>query len=182
MIGDIAINAYSIICYVASFSVGIFFGTSEGLQPLIGQCYGAKDGKNMKFYFHSGLLINFVGGTFINLLLLFFGGGVCALFGTDAETLAYTVQVMPLYAWGFVVMSFNLMISSYFYSTTRSKQADVVNLLRSFVLNTACILLLPRLIASSGIIWFTFGIAEALVLIVAVILLRQSEKNGIVYR
>lgn len=104
------------------------------------------------------------------------------LFGTDAETLAYTVQVMPLYAWGFVVMSFNLMISSYFYSTTRSKQADVVNLLRSFVLNTACILLLPRLIGNSGVIWFTFGIAETLVLIVAVILLRQSEKNGIVYR
>ena len=182
MIGDIAINAYSIICYVASFSVGIFFGTSEGLQPLIGQCYGAKDEKNMKFYFHSGLLINFVGGIAVNLLLLFFGGGVCALFGTDAQTLAYTVKVMPLYAWGFIVMSFNLMISSYFYSTTRSKQADVVNLLRSFVLNTACILLLPRLLGSSGMIWFTFGIAEALVLIVAVILLRQSEKNGIVYR
>ena len=60
--GDMAINAYSIICYVASLSVGIFFGTSEGLQPLIGQCYGAKDEKEMKFYFRSGIIINLVGG------------------------------------------------------------------------------------------------------------------------
>lgn len=42
-IGDIAVNAYSIIFYVASFSVAIFFGTAEGLQPLFGHCYGSRD-------------------------------------------------------------------------------------------------------------------------------------------
>ena len=47
--GEIAINAYSIISYVASFSVAIFFGTSEGLQPLIGQSFGAKNEKDLKF-------------------------------------------------------------------------------------------------------------------------------------
>lgn len=35
-IGDIGINAYSIINYVASFSAAVFFGSSEGLQPLFG--------------------------------------------------------------------------------------------------------------------------------------------------
>lgn len=176
--GDMAINAYSIICYVASFSVGVFFGTSEGLQPLIGQSYGAKDEEEMKYYFHAGLAINFVGGAVIYLLLILFGESVCSLFGTDAETLAYTVHVMPQYAWGFIVMSFNLMVSSYFYSTKRSRQADVVNLLRSFILNTAVILLLPRLFGAN-VIWHAFGIFEALVLVVAVLLLKRSERNGI---
>lgn len=175
MLGDTAINAYSIICYVASLSVGIFFGTSEGLQPLIGQSFGAKDEREMKFYFHAGLVINIVGAAVINLLLLIFGENVCALFGTDEETLSYTVAVMPLYAWGFIVMSVNTMTSAYFYSTKRSRQADVVNTLRSFVLNTICILVLPRIFGANSI-WFTFGIFELLVMVVGIWLLKRSDK------
>lgn len=54
-IGDVAVNAYSIISYVASFSVAIFFGTAEGLQPLFGQCYGARQEKELKYFFHAGV-------------------------------------------------------------------------------------------------------------------------------
>ena len=39
-LGDMAVNAYSIICYVASFSAAIFIGVSSGLQPLLGQSSG----------------------------------------------------------------------------------------------------------------------------------------------
>ena len=139
-ISNIAVNAFSIISYVSSFSVAVFFGTSEGLQPLIGNCYGAKDGKGLKYYFHAGLIINFVGSLVINVLLFFFGEHVCLLFGADEDTLAYTAQTMPIYALGFLFMAFNTMISSYLYSTKRSKQADIINVLRSFVVNTIIIL------------------------------------------
>lgn len=88
---------------------------------------------------------------------------------------------MPLFSWGFVVMSLNVMISAYLYSTKRSKQAIIINALRSLFVNSAVILLLPA-IFGSPIIWFTFGIYEALVLVVSVILLKHSERNGIVYR
>lgn len=180
-VGDIAVNAYSIISYVASFSVAIFFGTSEGLQPLIGNCYGAKKEKDLKYYFHAGLIINFVGSALINVLLLVFGRHVCLLFGADDKTLEYTMRTMPVYALGFLVMAFNTMISSYLYSTKRTKQADVINLLRSFVVNSIVILALPALFGS-GIVWYAFAIYEAIVLAIAVILLRHSERNGIIYR
>lgn len=52
-IGDIAVNAYSIISYVATFSMGVFFGVSDGLQPLYGQSYGAKDEQSLKYYFRA---------------------------------------------------------------------------------------------------------------------------------
>lgn len=180
-IGDIAVNAYSIISYVASFSVAIFFGTAEGLQPLFGKCYGSRNEKDLKYYFRAGVLINFIGSVLINILLLFIGHSVCQLFGADAETLEFTVRTMPLYAWGFVVMSFNTIISAYLYSTKRTKQANVINVLRSLLVNTVIILSLPQ-IFGGAIVWHTFGIYEAIVLAVAVILLKHSERNGIVYR
>ncbi len=76
-------------------------------------------------------------------------------------------------------MSLNVMISAYLYSTKRSKEAIIINVLRSLVVDSVVILALP-VIFGSGIIWFTFGIYEALVLISAVYLLKRSERNGIV--
>ena len=57
-LGDMAVNAYSIICYVASFSAAIFIGVSSGLQPLLGQSYGAKDARDLKWYFRAGVRID----------------------------------------------------------------------------------------------------------------------------
>lgn len=183
-IGDLGVNAFSIISYVASFSVAVFVGSSEGLQPLFGQSYGAKEEKDLKNYFRAGLIINFTGSLIINVLLLFVGGNICALFGADPDTVVFAVKAMPMYAWGFVVMSLNVMIAAYLYSTERSTQAIIINILRGLVLDSAVILLLPTLFPSAlsgNIIWFTFGIYEAIALVVAVALLKHSERDGIVY-
>ena len=134
-LGDMAVNAYSIICYVASFSAAIFIGVSSGLQPLLGQSYGAKDARDLKWYFRAGVRIDLVGSALINVVLLFVGGPICKMFGADAATLACTVQYMPRYAWGFIIMSVNTLISAYLYSTKRTKQAVILNVCRSFLLD-----------------------------------------------
>lgn len=179
-LGDTSVNVYSIISYVASFSMGIFYGTSEGLQPLFGQSYGAKNEKDLKYYFRKGMLVNVIGGIFINFLLLFVAKPICSLFGATDKTLNFALTAMPQYAWGFVIFSMNVMILAYLYSTKRSAQAAIINFLRSFLVNSVLILLLPVLFGND-VIWLSFGIYELVVLVIAVILLKRSEKNGIVY-
>lgn len=49
--GDIGINAFAIISYLSSFTMSVFFGASEGMQPLFGQAYGAKEDDNLKHYY-----------------------------------------------------------------------------------------------------------------------------------
>lgn len=181
MIGDIGVNAFAVISYVASFTVAVFFGTSEGLQPLFGQSYGAKNERDLKFYFRTGILINFFGSMIVTGFILLLSRQICKLFGADPVTLEYTLKVMPLYSWGFIIMAFNVMISAYLYSTERTAQAVVINFLRSIAVSAGVILILPR-VAGADIIWFTFGIYEAIVLVVAVILLKHSERNGIIFK
>ena len=154
-LGDMAVNAYSIICYVASFSAAIFIG--------------------------AGVLIDLVGSAFINVVLLFVGGPICKMFGADAQTLACTVQYMPRYAWGFIIMSVNTLISAYLYSTKRTKQAVILNVCRSFLLNSAVIFAVPAIFGGSAV-WLTMGIYEGLALVLGIVLLRASERNGIVFR
>lgn len=73
------------------------------------------------------------------------------------------------------------MISAYLYSTERTGYAIVLNICRALVLNTAIITGLPALLGS-GVIWYTYGISEGSVLIVAFVLLRLSERKGIVFK
>ncbi|MGN1078342.1 MAG: MATE family efflux transporter [Candidatus Gallimonas sp.] len=175
-LGDIAVNAFGVISYLASFSMGIFFGVSEGLQPLFGNSYGAKDEKGLKFYFHAGLIINFVGALVVNGLLLFVGRPICGLFGATGETLDYTVRVLPFYAAGFVFTAVNTMISTYLFSTKRTTLAVVLNTLRSFAVNTFVILVFP-MIFGSGIVWYTFVCYEGIVAVASSLLLVLSERR-----
>ena len=181
LIGDIGVNAYSVITYASSFFFGVVFGTGEGLQPLLGQSYGAKNEKGLKYYFKSGLLIGFLGSVFVTLIYIVFGNPICTLFGADTATLDYTVSIIPMYSIGFIVMALNAMISAYLYSTERCFQASNISTLRSIIVNAAVILLLPRIFGANAV-WFTFAVYEAIVLIIAVVLLKHSEKNGIIFK
>ena len=180
-LGDVGINAFSIISYVSSLTMSVLAGASEGLQPLFGQSYGAKHEKDLKYYFKAGIVICLVGSGLIVLLAILLDKPICTMFGATGRTLEYTIKYLPQYAWAFIVAGINTLISAYLYSTKRSSYAIVLNVARSLVLNTAVILGLSALLGSS-IVWFTFGISECVVLVLAVILLKMSERNRIVYR
>ena len=119
------------------------------------------------------MLIDLIGSALINIVLLFVGGPICRMFGADAQTLACTVAYMPRYAWGFIIMSVNTLISAYLYSTKRTKQAVILNLCRSFLLDSVIIFAVPAVFG---------GIYEALALLLGVVLVRTSERGGITFR
>lgn len=179
--GSIGINAFAIISYLSSFTMSVFFGASEGMQPLFGQAYGAKKEDNLKYYYRIGQLISVIGSALCVAIYVIFPHALCALFGADAETTDFTALHIWEYCWGFVVGSFNTMMSAYFYSTKRSKQAIILNTVRSLIMNTLVITLLP-MIFGNAVVWHTFGVYEILVMILAIVLKKQSERKGIVYQ
>lgn len=178
--GEIGINAFSVISYLSSFTMAVFFGASEGMQPLFGQAYGARQGKDLKHYYRAGQIISIVGSSICVAVYVIFPHVLCALFGADAQTVDFTAAHIWEYCWGFVIGSINTIISAYFYSTKRSGQAIVLNIIRSLIMNSLIITLLP-MIFGKGIVWHTFGIYELLVLILALTMKKISERNGISY-
>lgn len=179
--GDIGINAFAIISYLSSFTMSVFFGASEGMQPLFGQAYGAKKDDNLKHYYRAGQLISIIGSALCVAVYVLFPHTLCQLFGASGETLEFTSIHMWEYCWGFIVGSVNTMMSAYLYSTKRSGQAIALNIVRSLVMNSLIITLLPKIFGSI-IVWHTFGIYEVIVLIVAIVLKKSSERNGIIYK
>lgn len=177
--GSKELVAFSIISSITFLAMPVLSGTSEGLQPLFGQSYGAKKEQDLQYYFRSGIIICIVGsistlaiGVYVVLKTLLSS----LWFGVSGEMLIYTIKYLLPVVWACIIAGINTLISVYLYSTKRSVHAIVLNVARSFVLNTIIITGLPVLFGKN-IVWFTFGISECVVLILAIILLRISERN-----
>lgn len=179
--GNIGINAFSVISYLSSFTMSVFFGASEGMQPLFGHAYGAKNDDDLKHFYRAGQIISIIGSAICVAVYVIFPHTLCRLFGADDATVDFASIHMWEYCWGFIVGSVNTMISAYFYSTKRSAQAIALNIVRSLVMNSIVITVLP-MIFGKAVVWHTFGIFEGLVLIVAVIIKKRSERKGIIYK
>lgn len=179
-LGNDGINAYSIISYIVSFAFAVFIGVSEGMQPLFGQSYGDKNSDDLKFYFTAGINISFFGSLIVYLLTAVFGRLICQMFGADPAATALAVTAIPRYGWAFLFASWNTIISAYLYSTKRTKESVAVNVLRGFVCTPLSVLGLSAL-TDGEIIWFAIGIAEAAAFVLAVRIMKHSERNGICF-
>lgn len=72
-IGNIGLNVFSVISYVSSLTLTMLFGASEGMQPLLGRAYGAKEEKDLQYYFHTGILISTIGSAAMHSRQAFLG-------------------------------------------------------------------------------------------------------------
>lgn len=180
-LGNVAVNAYSVITYASSLFSSLMWGLASGLQPLYGVSYGAKDDKGLKFYFKSGQIMAFAGGTSIFLLTFFVGKPLCAFFGADAASVPIVCGALPKYCLNYVFAASTAVIASYLFSTKRTQYAIPINVCRSIVFNFACINFLP-LIFGYEFVWYTVTVSECICMVIAMVLRKISEKNGIIYR
>ncbi|MBO6301536.1 MAG: MATE family efflux transporter [Ruminiclostridium sp.] len=174
-VGEIGIDAFAIISYVASFSMAVLFGSAEGLQPIFGQSYGAKKKGDLQYYLRCGIIICLVGSAICVLLADLFSRPIAVMFGAEGNLADEVVRNMPKYSWAFIVAGINTIISGYLYSTEKTKSAILLNVLRSFVVCTAVIVGLT-MIFKGTIVWFTFGISEGTIAVIAAYLLKAANK------
>lgn len=175
-IGDLGVNSFSVISYISSLTLAMLFGASEGMQPLLGQSYGAGKTKDVKFYFRSGMFIAIFGSAIVVAIFCFFNQEIALLFGAKGEVLKEVEKHILPFSWGFVLAGVSTMVSGYLYSTMHSKMAIVLNFYRSFIAKTVFILGLPA-IFGAGIVWYSYGISEISVLIMAIIMVLIVNKK-----
>lgn len=179
--GNANVNAYSVIGYAGSLFASLMYGLSTGLQPLFGQSYGAKEDEDLKYYLYNGLMIAIIGGLVIFALTFVIGRPVSLLFGADQEALEIVVKALPKYCVNFVFATSSAVLASYLFSTKRSQYATVLNVCRSIIFNFLSITLLPKIFGNE-FVWYTIGVSEFICLIIAVVLWKISERNGVIYR
>ena len=178
LVGDIGVSTFSVLSFIYSLANAVFFGVAQGLQPLWGQCYGRKDTDGIKWYFHSGLIINAVLSVLTYGGLFFFDLPVICIFNKEPELIGTASAALPLFALSFIPMALNLIYTAYFFSTKRTVTADAVAVSRGVAVKALMIFCIP-LIFGAEAIWIAPFMTEVLTLAGAIVLNRTSK---LIYR
>ncbi len=164
--GENGIAAYGAIMYVNFIFAAIFFGYAMGSAPVISFHYGANNKNELHTLYRKSLIIMGICG--VTMAAISFGGAVpfSKLFvGYDKELMNLTIRGFRIYAISFLISGFNLFGSAFFTALNNGGVSAAISFLRTFLFQTATIMLLPLFFQTDGI-WFATTLAELLSLAV----------------
>lgn len=173
---DIAVASFGIMQKYTTMCVNIATGFGQGVMPLLGYNYAAKDFNRIKevnkaaFKFDGIFAVVFV--SLVEIFPAFFAG----LFTTHPETIAATAIFIRL---GFIgsagTILMNFMTSS-FQAFGKWQRGIIMNFIRQIVLYVPLILILSKIYGVNGLA-LSFAVSEIIAFFIALILYIQMLNN-----
>ncbi len=163
--GTEGIAAYGVMMYISMIFASVFTGYSVGTAPVISFQYGAENYRELRSVLRKSLLLLLGSGLAMTLGAELFAAPLCSLFvGYDAALLEKTVSGFHKFALSFFLMGFGIYGSAFFTALNEGLISALIAFLRTFVFETAAVLLLPLFLGISGI-WYSVVVAEAMALV-----------------
>ena len=164
------------------FSFIPLWGMSQGLQPVIGANFGAKQyGRvkdTMKIFMYGATILaaaSWIPSMFCSDTLL-------SLFSVRHEIIEAGVKNFKMFYSTFILYGIMIMTLTFFQSIGDGKKAGVIVLLRQLVLFIPAILLLPQLFGASAV-WWAEPIVDFTMIIAGLFLMlnvmRKMEKEAV---
>ena len=164
------------------FSFIPLWGMSQGLQPVIGANFGAKQyGRvkdTMKIFMYGATILaaaSWIPSMFCSDTLL-------SLFSVRHEIIEAGVKNFKMFYSTFILYGIMIMTLTFFQSIGDGKKAGIIVLLRQLVLFVPAILLLPQLFGASAV-WWAEPIVDFTMIIVGLFLMlnviRKMEKEAV---
>ena len=168
--GDLAIGAYGIVNRISFVFIMIVSGLTQGMQPIAGYNYGARQMSRVYEVLKKTLLYATVVLTAGFLIGELCPGLVVAIFTDDPELMEKSIKGMRLVVGMFPLVSLSMVIGNFFQSIGKPKQAIFLSLSRQLIFLIPSLWLLPLFFDIAGV-WVSFMVSDFLASVVAVILL-----------
>lgn len=174
--GDLAVGAYGIVNRVVVFFVMIVLGITQGMQPILGYNYGARNftrvGLTLKYGIVAGVSITSLGCLVIEL----FPNTICSFFTEDATLQSIASEAFRIMVACFPFVGCQIVIQNYFQSIGKPAISIFLSLTRQLIFLVPCLLIFPRLMGITGV-WGSMAVSDFLAFILAVVVLTISNRN-----
>jgi putative MATE family efflux protein len=173
--GDLAIGAYGIINRIAFMIVMIIIGLSQGMQPIVGYNYGAKNmervWKAFRITYILATIIAVIGYALAQLCPYF----LSRAFTTDKQLIEITVNGFHKTFACFFIVGFQIIGTNFFASISKSKKSIFLSLTRQVIFLIPLLIILPPMMGVNGV-WFASPIADSIATILTIILILKEKK------
>ena len=151
--GNILSAAYGVTSKCGTIALHISIGIAQGVMPLIGYNYGAKNHKRVHQVCRLSFFILLVFSVVFLTVVQLFPGPIVRLFIDHAETIEVGSVFMRCWSWRVVGMSLFNMYNSIFQAVGKWKTSLLLAVLRLGVIFSVLCLLLDHFFGVSGLMW-----------------------------
>ena len=177
--GDLAVGAYGVINRVASLFAMVVFGLTQGMQPIAGYNFGAKQFDRVNAVMKLTVLLATGVMTVGFLISEIFPHAVAAAFTTDEELINIVVPGLRIVMILFPIVGFQMVASTFFQSIGMAGKAIFMSLTRQVLFLLPCLIILPTFFGVKGV-WYSMPAADMLSSIIAAsLLITQYRKSYI---
>lgn len=179
--GDTQIILIGAALRVMAFSFIPLWGISQGLQPIVGTNYGAKQYNRVRKSTNTFFITATLMALIFWIPIQFFPGQLLALFIKDPAIIAQGVDNLRLMFSIFPALGIMIMALTFFQSIGNGGKASILVILRQVVLFIPLAILLPRTMGVKGV-WLASPLTDGVVLILSIIMVlaeyRKLKKAG----
>jgi putative MATE family efflux protein len=177
--GDLAVGAYGIVNRIAFLFAMIVMGLNQGMQPIAGYNYGARQldrvNRVLKLTILLATGVMMVGFSVCEL----FPHAVAALFTNDEVLIDKAVQGLRIVMVTFPIVGFQMVTVNFFQSIGLPGKAIFMSLSRQVVFLLPGLLILPSIFGVRGV-WYSMPAADLLASVVAAYLLILQYRKVII--
>lgn len=174
-----AVTAYGIFYKIQQFIFFAAFGLRDAITPIVAFNYGLEDHKRVKDGIKYGILYTSIIMIVGTLGLQIFAQPLASLFGLSDETARLCILAIRIISVGFLFAGWNIAIQGVFQALGCGVSSLVISLLRLCVVVLPLAWLLSKFSSGINIMWLSFPIAEAVALVVAVVLMIKANRSKI---
>ena len=174
--GDLAIGAYGIVNRVSFVFVMIVLGLNQGMQPIVGFNYGAKQFLRVKEALKLTIMYATAIMTLGFLLAEIFPRQIVMIFTTDEELIQQAIKGMRIVFACFPIVGFQIVTGNFFQSVGMAGKSVFMSLTRQLLFLLPGLLIFPYFFQDNGI-WMSMPISDGLSSLVAFIMLYNQMKK-----
>lgn len=176
--GNIGVAAYGVIANIALVLTSMYTGISQGVQPVISQCFGRREHKQIRQVLRYAFTTSVVLAVLSYLVTFIRSQPIVAAFNKDSDPIlnAIAENGMHIYFTVFLFVGINIITATFLSSTDHPKEAFILSIFRGFVLVIPMAFLLSFLFGINGI-WLTLPITEFIVTIPAIYFIRKTLRK-----
>lgn len=177
--GELAVASVGIINRIAMLMLMPIFGLSQGLQPIIGYNYGAKNyervTKGLKLAMYAATIFSTLGFLAVQI----FDTMIIRLFNDNPALISMGSHGMRIQLSMLFIIGFQIIGATYFQAVGKAGYAIVLSLSRQVIILIPLVLILPAVFGLNGA-WLASPIADLLAAIITgLFLAKEIRKLGV---
>lgn len=159
--GDLAIAAFGMVNRFLTLVLMPIFGMNQGLQPIIGYNFGAKQFDRVKQVLKVAIFITSSIGFLFSIVAFIFPEILLKMFTTDPNLLQISSQALRIIISTMILLGLQSCGTTYFQAIGKSVPSIFLGMSRQFIILIPLVLILPRFFGLIGV-WLAFPSADIL--------------------